>query len=140
MKTIKELSESIGISKVSIYKLLKRNDIKGHVFKKDNVSMIDETGEQLIKNYYSREQGESINDIVNDIINDDSQVKSSDIISLLQEQLREKDGQINALLNIVTNQQKLQATQYIVDNQPIPPTGMKSDKSKKTFFGKFFKK
>ena len=117
MKTIKELSDALKISKVSLYKFLKRDEIKEHVFKKDNVTVIDETGEELIKAYYSWEQDTDVNNIINESINDDTQIKNADIIALLQEQLKEKDNQINALLAIVANSQKIQATQLLTENK-----------------------
>jgi len=139
MKTIKELSEALKISKVSLYKYLKRDEMKGHTFKnKDNVTVIDETGEELIKAYYSWEQSADANDIINESINDDPQIKNADIITLLQEQLKEKDNQINALLAIVANSQKIQATQLLTDNKPINlPT--KNDK-KPNFWHNIFPK
>ena len=118
MKTIKELSDTLKISKVSLYKFLKRDEIKGHVFKKDSITVIDETGEELIKAYYSWEQDTDVNDTINETINNDSQIKNADIITLLQEQLKEKDNQINALLTIVANSQKIQATQLLTNNKP----------------------
>ena len=48
MKTVRELADIIKVSKVSVYKALKRSDISPHVIKRDNTSYIDETGEQLL--------------------------------------------------------------------------------------------
>lgn len=118
MKTIKELSDDIGISKVSLYKLLKRPDISGHVFKQDNVTVVDETGESLIKTYYSWEKNADVNYTVDGSVNENLQAKNEEMIAFLQEQLREKDNQINALLNIVSNSQKIDATRLIADASP----------------------
>ena len=138
------LSEDIGISKVSLYKLLKRDDIKAHVFKQDNVTVVDETGESLIKTYYSWERDAGFNASANESVDDlqvNLQTKNEDIIALLQEQLREKDNQINALLEIVSNSQKLQVTQLLsVDSMAeAAPT---AEKEKKPGFwrGLFLKK
>jgi len=113
MKTIKQLSDDIGISKVSLYKLLKRDDIKAHVFKQDSVTVVDETGESLIKTYYSWEKNADVNYTVDGSVNENSQAKNEEMIAFLQEQLREKDNQINALLELLSNSQKLQVTQLL---------------------------
>lgn len=163
MKTIKELEKSIGVSKVSLYSMVKREEFKNHVFKgENNTKLIDEVGEQLLKAYYLKEQSESIADIITESIEheetslndskadskatnkDNKEVKNVDIIGILQEQLKEKDNQINALLNIVTNQQKLQATQLITDNNKIIPSNEGDPDElrppKKSFLDKIFKR
>ena len=117
MITIKELAEQLGISKVSIYKRLKQPDIKSHILKKDNVKMIDETGVNIIKNHYSRERGEALENVFNDTVNKDENQLNVELIALLQEQLKEKDNQINSLLTIVKNSQTIQATKYLADGQ-----------------------
>lgn len=51
MKTIKELSEILGISKVALYKKLKtqlKNDLTGHIKKVNNVTYIDDFGTSII--------------------------------------------------------------------------------------------
>lgn len=48
MKTVRELTDIIKVSKVSIYKALKRVDIKEHIIKQDNITYVDEVGEQLL--------------------------------------------------------------------------------------------
>lgn len=103
--------------------MLKRDEIKNHVFKRDGITHIDEIGEQLIKNYYNQERGESLNYIANDEL----EVENANVIEFYQIQLQEKDNQINSLLNIINNHQKIQATQYLVDNQV----------GKKSFWGRF---
>lgn len=117
MKTIKELSESLGISKVSIYKMMKKEEIKKHTFKQDNISVIDEIGENIIRAYYNRERIAATDNILNESSGDKENKLNDDIMVILREQIKEKDSQINALLNIVANQQKVQAAQYIVDKQ-----------------------
>lgn len=48
MKTVRELTDTIKVSKVSIYKALKREDLKEHIVKQDNITYVDETGERLL--------------------------------------------------------------------------------------------
>lgn len=70
MRTIKELSDMIKVSKVSIYKAVKRDGIQEHVIKRDNITYVDEKGEQLLINLFNHSKQEvkqlkAENDIVN---------------------------------------------------------------------------
>jgi len=136
MKTIKELSDAVGISRVSIYKMLKRDDIKGHVFKKDNVTVVNEIGENIIRAHYSQECVEAVDMVFNELNNETDDSLNDDLMAVLREQLREKDNQINSLLNIVANQQRVQAAQYIVDKQH---TETAQKPIKKSFWNRFKK-
>lgn len=156
MKTIKELEKSIGVSKVSLYSMLKKPEFKGHVFKGEkNVKLIDDIGEQLLKTHYLREQDETIKDIVIDVLSHeeentttnkdsskvDEEVKNPEIIRILQEQLQTKDEQINNLLSIVLNQQKLQGAQLLTDNQNARNDNREElEPEAKGFWSKLFKK
>lgn len=153
MKTIKELEKSIGVSKVSLYSMLKKQEFKSHVFKGEkNITLIDEVGEQLLIAYYSKEQSETINDIITDELyngkasskedsKDADEVKNVDIIRILQDQLKEKDNQINNLLSIISNQQKLHATQLLTDKQDIVNSDNEPVKPEtKGFLNKLFKR
>jgi DNA-binding transcriptional MocR family regulator len=94
MKTIKELTETIKVSKVSIYKAIKRDEIQGHITKRDNTTYIDETGEQLLIEMFKLNSKETeIN----------SQVKSEkalpierqdDEIIFLREQIKEMQSEL----------------------------------------------
>lgn len=51
MKTIKELSDSLNISKEALYKKLKvqlKTELKEHIVKRKNITYIDDIGEQII--------------------------------------------------------------------------------------------
>lgn len=165
MKTIKALSESIKVSKVSIYKAINsklKDELKGHIFKDEKkVTLVDEIGQALLIDYFSREKEETLIDLAEDIRQEEveilisskadskqdsnvgEKVKSPDIINLLKEQIKTKDDQINSLLNIVTNQQKLQMTELITDNSNIISNNSDAQtepSSKKSFFDKIFKR
>jgi len=129
------LSESLEISKVSLYKLLKRDEIKNHVFKKDGLTLVSEMGENLLRAYYSSERDEAFGGAFSQSVNSSVSQLNDETLLLLQDQLKEKDNQINALLNIVANSQKLQATQYITDKQAIIDP---ADKPKRSFWQKTF--
>ena len=109
--TIKELSRLAGVSKVSLYALLKKPEYASHVSKIDGVSHIDDVGAGLALEYYSRERDAAFKGA----FNQNEQVKSTDAadtiemllgqIAVKDRQLAEKDSQINALLAIVKNEQ-----------------------------------
>jgi hypothetical protein len=75
LKTVRELADAIKVSRVSVYKALKRDDMQGHVIKRDNMTHIDEIGEQILVNLFSK---------VNSKVN--SEVKSDGEILFLREQ------------------------------------------------------
>lgn len=134
MKTIKNLSTSLNISKEAIYKKIKtqlKHELKDHIIKKNNVTYIDDEGEKLIAQSLKREK--ILVDIQNETENqnqekDDIQptiqpykqvenkVENSEYISFLKEQLAIKDKQIQQLTELnfelvqtFHQEQKLQA-------------------------------
>lgn len=164
MKTIKELEKSIGVSKVSLYSMVKKIEFRPHVFKDlNNTMLIDEAGEKLLRAYYLKEQSETINDILSetieyeketsedinfkcsdsDIDSDLSKLKSLDFMVFLQEQIKIKDDTINSLLSLLSNQQKLQMTNLITHNKTVSPvtdTPTSSPSVKRWLFSRIFKR
>ncbi|MCL2841692.1 MAG: hypothetical protein FWE05_13085 [Defluviitaleaceae bacterium] len=153
MTTVKELENQLKVSKVSIYLMLKKDEIKGHVFKgENNLTLIDDIGVELLKAHYLRERGETLKDIADEEINhskaeskvgskDDEEIKNPEIIEFLQRQLEVKDEQINNLLSIVLNQQKLQATQLLTDSQQNAVNSIQPEEpQQKGFFKRIFGK
>ena len=158
MKTVKELESLLNVSKVSIYTMLKKDELKGHVFKgENNITLIDDIGVELLKSRFSREQDEKPKDIYDfedveedDVSHskepskDDTEVNNLEIIRILQEQLKIKDEQINHLLNIVINHQKLQATKLLTENQELTNdtihTIQTEEPPKRGFFRRIFRK
>ena len=138
MKTVKDLVNEINISKVSIYNMIKKPEFKGHIFKgEDNVTLLDETAEQLLKAHYFKARGETIKDIIAEEINnldskDGEEINSLDILTALQQQLDVKDSQIDNLFSVIFNQQKLQATHLLTANSN-PDTETEDSKSKGLF-------
>ena len=153
MTSVKELENQLKVSKVSIYTMLKKPVYKPHVYKgAKDVAYVDDIGVELLKAHYFKEQGETLKDIADETIDhnkasgneaskDMDDLKNTDIISLLQEQLDKKDEQINSLLSIVLNQQKLQATQLLTGSKTIVNGDNPMEKPpKEGFFRKLFSK
>lgn len=115
-KTIKELSEEIGVSKQAINRLLTSDFRRQHVTTKtDNkvgALLVDKSGEELIKKHFSTDNDRQQTD------NDDRQ----HVVGLLEIQLEEqqkelaeknkqieaKDTQISSLQNLLNQSQQLQ--------------------------------
>lgn len=132
MKTVKDMADSLKVSKVSVYKAIKKDSIKKHTFKRDNNTYVDETGEKLLFALFNKVDSEPK---LTDSESDNKPV-NNDLIAILREQLKEKDAQINSLLNRIEqlinlneNSQKLQVTQMITDG-----------KSKSGLWSKLFRK
>jgi hypothetical protein len=102
MKTIKQLSTELGISKEAIYKKLKfqlKEQLANHVRKVDNVTRIDGEGELLIRQSLHRERREAIETVMETVVEDGAlfeppQAHLDEYVMLLREQIRTKDVQI----------------------------------------------
>jgi len=134
LNSIKELSNALNISKVSLYRMVKSVDIAPHTFKKGGITYVSDEGVALLRIHYSRERDAAFNAA----FNHDKHAKNSDIITILQDQLNEKDNQINALLTIVKNQQQLQFTSLLPDSQ-FNTVELPKSNEKKSFWA-WFKK
>ncbi len=109
MKTIKQLSTELGISKEAIYKKLKfqlKNELVGHVFKVDGVTRVDGEGELLIRRSIHHERRAAIENVMGTAAggaagaeqtegkNTEGQAHLTEYVNLLREQVKEKDIQI----------------------------------------------
>lgn len=183
MKSIKEISENTGISKVSLYKLIKKPELQDHIKKDGNTTLIDDIGEQIIIEYYSRQRLATLNDILDEStekaeelkeneelnhVNKDSlpeinEVKSLDIMRILEnqlnakdeqmkekdnqiqtkdEQIRQKDNQLNALLILLNKEKdiKLISDSHTAPIQPDAYSEPKEPNKPRGFFSKIFKR
>jgi hypothetical protein len=109
VKTVRELVNTIKVSKVSIYKALKRDDMQEHIIKQDNTTYIDESGEEILVNLFSK-----INGKFTDI---NSKVKNDNEILFLREQIKTLNEQIERLTRMNENSQILLLNQQ----QSLPP-------------------
>ncbi len=104
MKTIKQLSTELGISKEAIYKKLKiqlKDDLTGHIYKVDKVTHIDDDGELIIRRSIHRERREAIESVIDSVVEGDAvcetpggQAHLTEYVNLLREQVKAKDIQI----------------------------------------------
>lgn len=112
MKSVKEIAETVSVSKTSIYNLIKKHDIP--TFKRKGKTFLDEIGETLVIGYYSTEQHETISDIITDTkaetegdtrqsdfqdeFQDSNPLEYIKVISILESERTEKNNIIKELL------------------------------------------
>jgi DNA-binding transcriptional regulator YhcF (GntR family) len=113
MKTIRELSAEMRISKVSIYKAIKRPEMQPFISKtSDNVTVVNEAGAALLIGYFNQEKEIAIANIAAVTENGDS---SEQFLTMLKDELSQKNCEINSLLKIIANQQALDGQRLIKD-------------------------
>ena len=105
MVTIKELSDSIGISKVGITKWIERNGYKDRLQKIGNKYFIPVEVEQVVRANFDRRETKP-KKVANDTRETENTV-TSEIIALLREQLETKDREIERLHTQIENLQKI---------------------------------
>ena len=136
MKTIKQLSDELKISKQKLYRYIKANHIN-EVHHDAGVIYIDETLESLLKQHFL--DTEVHHDTNQTVLNDTVLIHSLELqIEQLKEQLKEKDRQIERNQELLKNQQVL----TLQANQKIELLENKEEEKelyKKTIFG-FYKR
>lgn len=107
MATIKELAESIGISKVGLTKWLERNGYKGRLEKVGNKYMVPADIEQAVRSYFDHRDTKP-QKVVQNTNSTDKEI-TAEILALLREQLETKDREIERLHQQVDELQKINA-------------------------------
>ena len=133
MKTILELSQEIGVSKVAITKKIQKLGIKNKLAKNGNMFLIDANQEKVIKqafNYSDDNQNDNKGSESYRI--NDNQV--STLINMLQGELEEKNRQIEQLQTIITQEQTLR----MVTEKKLLALEQKENEPKPGFFGRLF--
>ncbi|HCD3916283.1 TPA: DUF536 domain-containing protein [Enterococcus faecium] len=126
-KTIKELAEELGVSKTAINKKVSDENRKLWFSKIGNKFVINETGQKAIKSMFFNENENSNQQLVGEKTKTEThknanQVPELEVLSLLEQQLnqkdmqlQEKDEQIKQMQKLLDHQQQLtlQANQQI---------------------------
>ena len=107
MATIKELAESIGISKVGLTKWIERNGYKGRLEKVGNKYIVPADIEQAVRSYFDHRDTKPQKVVQNTI--DTEKDITAEILALLREQLETKDREIERLHQQVDDLQKINA-------------------------------
>ncbi|RXX02382.1 DNA-binding protein [Enterococcus faecium] len=126
-KTIKELAEELGVSKTAINKKVSDENRKLWFSKIGNKFVINETGQKAIKSMFFNENENSNQQLIGEKTKTENhknanQVPELEVLSLLEQQLnqkdmqlQEKDEQIKQMQKLLDQQQQLtlQANQQI---------------------------
>lgn len=101
MKTIQQIADDLNVSKTSIRKHIRKLGMETSLRKDGNKFLIDETQEELIKNSFSETETETSSRT--------SSQTDFDVVRVLEKQLDEKQRTIDALLEKIDQEQKLNA-------------------------------
>lgn len=107
MITIKELSESIGVSKVGVTKWIDRNGYKDRLQKIGNKYMVPADVEQVVRANFAHREPKKVEE-VEEVGTQDNNV-TSEILALLRKQLAVKDEEIARLHTQIEDLQKINA-------------------------------
>ena len=107
MATIKELADSVGISKVGLSKWIERNGYKDRLDKVGNKYIVPADIEQAVRSYFDHRDTKPQKAVQN-TNNTDSDI-TSEILALLREQLETKDREIERLHQQVHDLQQINA-------------------------------
>lgn len=105
MKTIKQIADELGVSKTAVRKKIENLGLSKKVQTNGNRIEVDERQERLIKSAFSKKETKTAN--ANEVSEKSETLRLlSSMVSTLQEQLQEKDRQIERLQIELENAQK----------------------------------
>ena len=109
MKTIREIANEVGVSKVAIQKKLDKLNLKNELVKKDNKWLIPDSVEYALKSAFNftndNQDGNKEKENDNNQVNYDNTLQT--IIEMLRTELEEKNKQIDKLQTIINQEQQL---------------------------------
>ena len=125
MKTIRQLSEELKISKEAIYKKIKfqlKEELEPHIFKFNNVTHLDDEGERLIMESLTKERRDAIQYVIHTEGERSTDKPNAphmlEFIGLLQEQIQMKDFQLqNQNTHISQLMQILNSHQFLLQTE-----------------------
>lgn len=103
MKTIKQIADELGVSKTAVRKKIENLGLSEKVQTNGNRIEVDERQERLIKSAFSKKETKNANEVSE---KSETLRLLSSMVSTLQEQLQEKDRQIERLQIELENAQK----------------------------------
>lgn len=129
-KTVKQLSDQIGVSKPAITKFMTETFRSKHTKKQGNRLLIDNAGERIIEAHFkdsshvkmksNRKDSDNLTKSNRKVINNESLLKSKDeTIELLKKQLATKDEQLKRRADEIASMHKLmdQNQQLLLNTQ-----------------------
>ena len=109
MKTIKDLAEELGVSKVAVLKKTEKLNIKKDLIRNGNKLLIPENLENVLRVAFNKdiENSDSKEREKIDKEREKSETITQSVILMLQKELDEKNKQIESLQSIIDQEQKL---------------------------------
>ena len=143
MKTVRELADEIGVSKVAVVKKIERLNIKNDLIKKGNKLLIPDSVEYAVKVAfnYSNTNKENNDEKENEYYHTQNDYVSQTLIEMLRTELEEKNKQIENLQTIINQEQRLR----LISEQKVIALEKKeeerereSNEKKQGFWGRLF--
>ena len=141
MKTVRELADEIGVSKVAVIKKIERLNIKNDLIKKGNRLLIPDSVEYAVKVAfnYSNENKDNNDDKENEYYRNQTDYVSQTLIEMLRMELEEKNKQIENLQTIINQEQRLR----LISEQKVIALEKKEEErenneKKQGFWGRLF--
>ena len=136
MRTIKELADDIGVSKVAVIKKIERLNIKNKMIRDGNRWLVPDELESTIKiafNKYDKDNKTDSNREENENI-------TQTLVSMLQKELEEKNKQIESLQTIINQEQHLRMVteQKLIAIEQKREEGNENQEKKQGFWGWLF--
>lgn len=123
MKTIKQIADELGVSKTAVRNKIENLGLRSSLQKNGNQFAIDENQEMLIKSCFCEKEPQTAN---RKPVSEETETFRllSDMVSVLKEQLSEKDRLISSLQNslnltteaLVSAQESIKAAQLLHAN------------------------
>jgi len=131
LNSINEISISLGVSKMTIYRKLKVKELKSHIILKQGIQYIDDNGLTMLSGMLkpSREnvKCDVKEECINNITNDETATDKEDFIGslkseidFLRSELQEKNIQISNLSIGLSSEQELHKNTQILFKQQQP--------------------
>ena len=140
MYTIKEISDLLQVSKVTLYKKLKLKEMEPYIVKRNSITYVDAKGLEVLKNFLILKEDlqealkntkcEADAEMATTIENEELKELTEDYLTFLKSQLQEKDkqlqerdNQINELLLRLSESNKLiENSQILIREKEEQPT------------------
>lgn len=127
-KTIKQIADELGVSKTAVRKKIENLGLQSSLRKIGNQFSIEKDQETLIKRAFLKKETETKTETVSDPV--------FDLVSVLKEQLRKKDLEIERLHQLLSQEQELHAR--LQDKIALLELPDDKKESKKNFFARLF--
>ena len=142
MKTVRELADEIGVSKVAVVKKIEKLNIKNDLVKKGNRLLIPDSVEYAVKvafNYSNTNQTEN-DDKENENNHNQNDYISQTLIEMLRTELEEKNKQIEQLQTIINQEQQLRMVteRKLLAIEQKEKEGNENNEKKQGFWSRLF--